>query len=490
MSDFTPTSEQVAIIAAATETKDNLLVTALAGAAKTTTLVLLAKALPKVSILCLAFNKRIADEMKERLPQNCEAKTLNGLGHRAWGDYLGRRLILDDKKVFRLLSSALEDYKGEERTYLFDNFADIKRAIEFGKTNGWVPDGHFPQAKRLVNDDEFFAHMDEDPDELVREVLRLVTIESMKEALAGTIDFNDQLLMPTIYPATFPFYPLVLIDEAQDLSALNHAMLAKIAKKRLIAVGDECQSIYGFRGAHQDSMNLLFRQFNMKQFPLTISFRCPTNVVNEARWRAPAMQFPDWAKPGHVETLGDWSVEDIPAFEDVAIICRNNAPLFQMAIRMLRDGRYSELVGNDLGKSLIKQLKKLGKPDTPREEVLALINEWEAKKLEKTRNEDRVRDTAACLRVFASEGKTLQAAVDYAERIMAVAGPTKLMTGHKSKGLEFEVVFILDRDLIKKGEAQDRNLLYVMQTRAKDRLYYVKSENFESIREREAQAND
>lgn len=70
---MTPTPEQVAIVEAAKQTNDNLLVSALAGAAKTSTLVLIAKALQKHPILCLAFNKRIATEMQERLPGNCTA---------------------------------------------------------------------------------------------------------------------------------------------------------------------------------------------------------------------------------------------------------------------------------------------------------------------------------------------------------------------------------------------------------------------------------
>ena len=65
---FTPTQEQLDIIAAATDTSDNLIISALAGAAKTSTLELIANALPDVNIITLAFNKAIAEEMKSRLP--------------------------------------------------------------------------------------------------------------------------------------------------------------------------------------------------------------------------------------------------------------------------------------------------------------------------------------------------------------------------------------------------------------------------------------
>ena len=96
---FTPTPEQLRIISAASSTPDNLIISALAGAAKTSTLVLIAEALPKTSILCISFNKKIATEMKERLPANCTSMTLNSLGHRVWGDTLGKRLALFDLQV-------------------------------------------------------------------------------------------------------------------------------------------------------------------------------------------------------------------------------------------------------------------------------------------------------------------------------------------------------------------------------------------------------
>src|SRR5690242_16587497 len=99
---FNPTPEQAAIVEAARSTKSNLLVSALAGAAKTSTLVLIAEALPGQEILCLAFNKKIATEMKERLPNWCTAMTLNSLGYRAWGAFLRKRLIVDDRKVYNL----------------------------------------------------------------------------------------------------------------------------------------------------------------------------------------------------------------------------------------------------------------------------------------------------------------------------------------------------------------------------------------------------
>ena len=288
---FTPTPEQTAIIEAARGSSDNLIIHALAGAAKTSTLVLIAKALSSTFILALSFNTRIRDEMKQRLPGNCEAMTLNGIGHRAWGNTIGRRLTIDKDKVYKIVSKLVEDLDATEKGEAFSSLSEIMKAVENGKTCGYLPTGKFSMGTGLMNDEDFFDDwLDEPPTELFRTLVREATIQSIEQAFHGICDYNDQLFMPTIFPATFPAYPLVLVDEAQDLSSLNHAMLRKIVKKRLIAVGDENQSIYGFRGAHQNSMNLLRKNFNMKRMDLSISFRCPIAVVKEARWRAPSMQ--------------------------------------------------------------------------------------------------------------------------------------------------------------------------------------------------------
>lgn len=88
---YAPSEEQVAVVNAAVSTKENLLISALAGAAKTSTLKLLAHALPDVNMICLAFNKAIATEMAAELPSNCTSMTLNSLGHRVWGQYVRTR---------------------------------------------------------------------------------------------------------------------------------------------------------------------------------------------------------------------------------------------------------------------------------------------------------------------------------------------------------------------------------------------------------------
>src|SRR5262245_60631271 len=105
---MTPTAEQQAIVDAALNTQDNLLINALAGAAQTTTLELICKAMPVMPILSLAFNKRIAEEMKKRLPGHVQAKTLNSVGHGIWAKTCTGKLVLNVKKNYEILKGKVD----------------------------------------------------------------------------------------------------------------------------------------------------------------------------------------------------------------------------------------------------------------------------------------------------------------------------------------------------------------------------------------------
>lgn len=477
----TPTPEQAAIILAAQETTDNLMVSALAGAAKTSTLQMIAKALPNKRILAIAFNKSIATEMADRLPGNAEARTLNSIGHRAWAEKLGgKRLTLKSNKMGDILKAAVDVLPPREKSEAYDNFANLNKYVRHAKAYGYIPDGtQAGQKFALRGDDEFFgdaALFWEEPTGDEIDLIKTTVSYSIEQALAGTIDFDDQIYMPTLWRAGFYTAPLILVDEVQDLSALNHAMLKQMVTRRLIAVGDRCQAIYGFRGAHASSMDVLKDEFSMVELGLSVSFRCPVKVVEAARWRAPHMKYPDWAKEGTVTALQSWSVSDMQ--DGDAIICRNNAPLFRMALRLLANGQYPQIIGNDIGKSLIKTLRKFGQDDLGKADVEAKLEAYHKRKLARVKNEDRLSDEIECLRVFIEAGENLGAMIAYAEHIMNAAGRIKLMTGHKSKGLEFDRVWFLDQDLIKLDHQQEQNLKYVIQTRSKDTLFYINTEDF------------
>ena len=479
---FEPTPEQHAIVAAARTTSSNLLVNALAGAAKTTTLELICRAVVGIPILSLAFNKKIAVAMEKRLPAHVKCATLNSIGHRVWMTAIGRRQAnLSARKTNELFRAHTESLSKSERGDAWDVAFETQNLVRLMKTAGYIPQ-NAPPGNALTSRADFLASLEEIPDDFAFNLAEAILTKSIKVAYDGYIDFDDQIYMPTLFGGTWPQFPLVLVDEAQDLSPLNHAMLRKLATTRLIAVGDPWQSIYGFRGAVFGGMAKLKRDFAMTEFTLSISFRCPHAVVARANRRVPHMRAADWAAEGTVETLSYLSIQNIA--DQSAIICRNNAPLFRLALQLISAGRGVQLVGADIGPMLLKVLKKLGPESMPQHLVLLAINRWESEQLQKAKSKGSVTDRAECLRIFASAGETLAAAIAYAEHLFSAQGPIQLLSGHKSKGLEFSTVYHLDPWRIPSQYAttpedleQELNLRYVILTRAKDTYYEIDMEN-------------
>ena len=475
-----PTEEQSSIIKFGSGSNANGIVEARAGAAKTTTLEMLAHELSQTSMLYLAFNKSVQTEAKERLPSNCEALTLHSLGFRAWQQMVPGRCNPDFKKK----SANLREVMNELDAIDLEEFEDggywdsCSDGIAFAKQCGWVPEaGNFKSAKPLCTDFEFFQErLEFKPTKLEEQVITLAMIISIRQALKGIIDFDDMLYMPAIWPAPFPNYPLVMIDEAQDLSLIQHRMLEKLVKKRIIAVGDPCQAIYGFRGAHQDSMERLAKIFDMEKHYLTTSFRCPVSVVELAQRRAPDMTYPEWAAAGEIRRPGGWDASMIP--DGAAIICRNNAPLIRIAFKLLADGRYPELANGDILIQLSKVMKRLGKKAVRREQALTNLDQWRAREIAKTRYPSKIVDQYECMRVFIERTETLGEAVQEMENMKARKGRIHLTTGHKAKGAEWDEVFFLDEELVDMMDEQDFNLWYVIVTRAKRTLTFVHSDTY------------
>ena len=473
--DFTPTAEQLAILSHARETRDNLLIVARAGAAKTTTIVLLANALSDLSILCLAFNTKIAKELTERLPPSAKARTMNSVGNEMWRNFLGKWPKLNDRKVSDILRGIISTAPRDDRDALNDNFPELLAAIRRAKALGYLPNP--PAAARpLLDADTFYSELELELSPTERAVIDETLSESFRRACAGEIDFADQIYCPAITSAACPFYDLVMVDEAQDLSPADQALLGKFSRRsRVIAVGDDCQAIYEFRGASSESLNLLAAAFNMSRLYLTICFRSAESIVRNAQWRAPDMQWRPGAPQGEVRTLETWSAADLLPGD--AIICRNNAPLFRAAIRLIRAGLYPELSSGDIVASLSRVMKKLGKPTTTAEEALVALADWKEAELKRVRSPFRINDTAECIQVILESRPTLGAAISFLDDLLSRSGSIRLMTGHKSKGLEFDRVFFLDRFLCTK-KGQDSNIRYVIETRARQSLFYVTSEGW------------
>jgi superfamily I DNA/RNA helicase len=468
---LSPTAEQESILALARDTDANLSLNAYAGCGKTATLEMIEKVVPKRPILYLCFNKKIADEASKRMLSTTTVRTFNSLGHRIWAASLGsKKISLDARKSQNLLKGIIDETPRRDQGPLWDSYWEVIHGVALAKALGYIPEGKYPTAKRLISQAAFHSSLEETPDDLTADLIDAVLHRSIQAAYAGNIDYNDQVYMPGLFGGTFPRFPLVLVDEAQDLNPVNHALLAKLIKHRAIFVGDPAQSIYGFRGAVQGGMAKLAEDFSTTPADLSVSFRCPQAVVEAARWRVPKFK---WIKEGgHVESLNELSATDIS--DSGAIICRNNAPLFKVGLGLLSTGRGISISGSDIGPKLIGIMKRLGPESLPTASLLSAIDDWLAEKLDK--GSTTAPDLAECMRVFAAHGSSLSTAIQYAEHLFAQKGTIRLMTGHKSKGLEFDTVYHLDPWLCREDE-QDQNLRYVITTRSRNNLFEINSKD-------------
>jgi DNA helicase-2/ATP-dependent DNA helicase PcrA len=468
---MTPTDEQSDILLAATTTPNNLMINALAGTGKSATLKLIDQAIKAKPALYLVFAKRNQTEAQDSkaFRDTTTIKTFNSLGLGIWRDAIASPIKLDKYKPTTLFKELLEDMpKGESRE-CWKSYHCVMDGVKKAKSLGYVPTDVKFTHKSLITHHELHRAMDETPDDLAADLIDNILSLSIQRAYKGSIDFDDQIYMPALFGGAYPKFPLILVDEYQDQSPVNHAMLARLVKGRIIGVGDPWQNIYGFRGAKAGGMSTAVDQYSMTELPLSVSFRCPRALVEHAQWRVPHFR---WSKEGgHVRTCEVFDPCDFS--DDVTIICRNNAPLLRLAFRLISSGRSVNVFGSELGPRLVGILKKLGPEGMSQTKLLGEIEQWRQEKV--LAQSKSANDLADCMRVFAEHGDSLGQAISYAEHIFKQEGTIRLLTGHKSKGLEFNDVIFLDPWLVSETE-QDMNLRYVIQTRSQNSLMMLDSD--------------
>lgn len=198
------------------------------------------------------------------------------------------------------------------------------------------------------------------------------------------------------------------------------------------------------------------------------------------------------ALPGSVSQLPFYSPTHFPP--TCAILCRNTAPLITFAYSLITRKLPCRVLGREIGQGLISLIDKLNAKS---------IDELESK-LEGYRNREIARayskndesavasieDRCTCLSVFIRNLRENERTISLLKTSISdlfsddKTGPSRitLSTIHKSKGLEYPDVFILDRELLPSKYArsawqlaQEQNLIYVAVTRAKVNLYYITS---------------
>jgi len=487
---------QTAIFEAVARTKDSLIIEAVAGSGKTTTIVEAIKHVPSNQSVCfLAFNKSIADELKRRITApNARCMTLHSAGFSAWRKYLGGNSF-ECKVDSRKTSNIIREYLEKEDQWRYG--AEMSKLVGLAKGAGIVPASHKETYTGLVEDDDAiweemidFYELDRDgcSIELAREILGFSIGIS-----ATTIDYDDMLYMPIVGGAVFDKSDVIFLDESQDVNGIQMEIVDRMRKptSRVIAVGDPNQAIYGFRGALSDSMNQIAKRFRCRSLPLSVSYRCPRAVVKKAQQFVKHIQSHESAIEGKVtEDVAKWKVADFLSTD--AIICRNSRPLIEIAFYLIRNKIPCQVLGRDIGQGLIKLVKKLKAVSIP--DLISKMKLHRQKELIKFKlkgDEDKIApldDKLDTIDVFIDEVgieadiPTLLASIDalFSDTSM---GKLTLSTIHKAKGLEYDRVFILDPFLMPSKYArqlwqkqQEVNLQYVAVTRAKRETYYVTSD--------------
>lgn len=480
------TSEQEEIFAQLQKTSTSLMISAYAGSAKTTTLAKGISLMKPIPTLAVAFGRKTTQELRERLPPWVDVKTANSIGHSAWNSAIGRRCEVDKDKLKELLRPLGLD---EDEWWMLRTLVNLARA------RGLVPKGLQGVSLQEDTSESWKTLSDYSPTEeqisLAREVLK----KCIHQSYTGLIDFEDQIYMSACFGGSFKKYPLILLDEAQDLSPTNHRQIYRSASDRIVALGDQFQSIMAFRGSDANSMENL-RKLRPEWIDLKLSktFRCPKAIVRRRRRLIPDFTAAETNLEGQVKILTGmgWRWSDIPKVETIAILCRNNAPLISMKAKLLYCGISCQLIGRDSWRPLISLAKKI-LPDSGTSESFArAIALWRDEELEKTIGKEAKLEliterAASLLEIINSFPAT--SLIDIISRIKEIfaedSSSLMLSTGHSAKGLEFGCVIHLDPWRIpsifaKTAESiqQEDNILNVIETRTKQFLILVNVDEF------------
>lgn len=498
---FTFSPQQETLFNWAASGRGSAVLVAVAGSGKTSTIKELCRRLPRAQyIVYIAFNKRVVDDVKQALPEHVRVFTFNGAGFSTWLRHLGKQAKVEvsvnkTRDIMRaiLLPDELET---------FGNI--LPKLVALGKGAGIVPEctkARNPKLIALTRDSDevwqaLMEHYDVDTDDQLGAIALARKVLDHSIAVGNTvIDFDDQLYLPIIHGARFFQNDWVLVDESQDVNKLQRAMLKRMLRPggRLLAVGDPAQAIYGFRGADTTSISSIKREFGAVELPLTFSFRCPKAVVREAQQYVSHIQTTESAPEGEVLFLDKTSPTDFGPAD--AILCRNSAPLVDMAFKLMRNRVACKVLGRELGvglENLIKKMKAKGVDN-----LMLRLSEYNlresAKFIAKGEEQkadalaDRIATVVAFVENLPETNRTIPALLESISSLFTDngAGMLTLCTVHKSKGGEWNKVFILDAFLMPSKYArqewqqeQERNLQYVAVTRAKQTLCYMETEGF------------
>jgi DNA helicase II / ATP-dependent DNA helicase PcrA len=220
--------------------------------------------IPTVNILAVTFTNKAAGEMRGRIEALLEMSvrgmwvgTFHGLAHRLlrihWKDAQlpSDFQILDSEDQYRLIRRVLRTLNLDEARW------PPRRAQWF--INNCKDEGLRPQ------------HLEDDGNPYTRQLIHIYHHYQKQCERSGLLDFAELLLrahelwrnQPELLQHYQNRFTHILVDEFQDTNAIQYAWLRLLAgdKGHLFIVGDDDQSIYGWRGARIENMQQLSRDF-------------------------------------------------------------------------------------------------------------------------------------------------------------------------------------------------------------------------------------
>ena len=242
-----------------------VLLLAVPGSGKTTVLVtrlgymIYAKGIAPEKILTVTYTVAATEDMAARfaslfgtdMADRLTFKTINGICAgiiHTYGRKTGRTpfALLNDEKV--IADTLAKIYQKTERTYATESDLQTVRTL-------------ITYIKNSMLTDVEIREMDKTADMKISAIYKEYNTWLREQKL---MDYDDQMVYAYTMLQRFPEllrlyqdkFPYLCVDEAQDTSKIQHAIIALLASKteNLFMVGDEDQSIYGFRAAYPEAL--------------------------------------------------------------------------------------------------------------------------------------------------------------------------------------------------------------------------------------------
>jgi superfamily I DNA/RNA helicase len=473
--------------------RGDLLVLARAGTGKTTTMERALRFIPRgKSVLILAFNKSVAEEFNRRIKRAgftiCEALTCHKYGLRVIREAY-RNAQIDTDKYIKLIRNQLGIHSKAEQFALL-KACSLARNLMISSIyvlrDAYFNHGHeLPATSSGRSESSFFQN-----------AINLTAHGRQMNPM--TVDFDDMVWFPQFIQSRFfeagnHKYDYVIVDEFQDLvpAQVNLVMQALKPNGRLIAIGDDRQTIYGFRGASGENIaQLNARRPNVKTLPLTTTFRCAKSIVSVAREFVPDITAAEGAPDGTVSEAEISACLEGAEYGDF-ILSRTNAPLVKCALKLMATDCQVAILGRDIASGLRSLIMREKGRVRSIDGFVKKIVEWRDRAVAAHMGAMPPRESAAglavdqaeCLIALAAASSSIEELMERIDRLFS-SRPNKqncvtLATTHQAKGLERNRVWVLRDTYMRPNRLgqvsqEEKNLYYVAVTRARRELNIVR----------------